>query len=60
MDIEAKKQELIKRSQYQKDQFINKLVNEVSGLLQQQKEIQEDLEDLEKLSKEQSGKKENK
>ncbi|HOJ16489.1 MAG TPA: hypothetical protein PLC43_04885 [Caldisericia bacterium] len=60
MDIETKKQELIKRAQIQKDQFINKLVAEVSELLQQQKEIQQDLEDLEKLVKEQSEKKENK
>lgn len=51
MDIEAKKQELIKRSQYQKDQLINKLVNELSIFLQQQKEIQKDLNDLENLNK---------
>jgi len=51
MDIESKKQELIKRSQYQKDQFINKIVNELSIFLQQQKELQEDLNDLENLKK---------
>lgn len=57
MDIETKKQELIKRAQAQKDQFINKLVNDLSVFLQQQKEIQSDLEDLEKLVKEKTEKK---
>jgi hypothetical protein len=47
MDYEAKKQELVRRAQVQKDQFINKLVNELSLFLQQQKEIQDDLNELE-------------
>jgi hypothetical protein len=47
MDYEAKKQELARRAQVQKDQLINMLVNEVLSFLQQQKEIQDDLNELE-------------
>lgn len=60
MDIESKKQELVKRSIILRDQFIGKLTNDLSIYLQQKKEIEEDLKDLEKLEKEKADKKENK